>query len=98
MERRILQPEQIIVPGEYELGNEQILKIYHGIFEKGHGEDLPPVIVCSSGYVPEQERQFRYCSSVRQYVSWLSGNRASLHSQKFGQVSRDISNKEDLDS
>ena len=45
MERRILQPEQIIVPGEYELGNESILKIYFRIFDRGHGADLPPVIV-----------------------------------------------------
>lgn len=45
VKRRMLQPEQIIVPNEYELGNEAILKIYFRIFEKGHGSDLPPVIV-----------------------------------------------------
>lgn len=45
MERRILRPEHIIVPGEYELGNESILKIYFRVFNRGHGEDLPPVIV-----------------------------------------------------
>src|SRR3989338_8017783 len=50
MERRILQPEQIIVPGEYELGNESILKIYFRVFDRGHGGDLPPIIVTSSQF------------------------------------------------
>lgn len=50
MERKILQPEQIIVPGEYELGNESILKIYFRVFDRGHGEDLPPAIVTSSRF------------------------------------------------
>jgi len=45
MKELILKPEQIIVPGEYELGNESILKIYFRIFERGHGKDLPPVLV-----------------------------------------------------
>lgn len=49
MERRLLQPEQIIVPGEYELGNESILKIYFRVFDRGHGGDLPPVIVTTAG-------------------------------------------------
>ena len=45
MERKILQPEQILVPFEYELGNEDILKIYFRIFNKGSGDYMPPVIV-----------------------------------------------------
>ncbi len=45
MERKILLPEQIIVPGEYEVSNELILKIYFRVFDRGHGRDLPPVIV-----------------------------------------------------
>ncbi|MCX6708992.1 MAG: hypothetical protein NTW67_05095 [Candidatus Woesearchaeota archaeon] len=45
MRKTDLQPEQILIPGEYELGNESILKIYFRIFGKGHGKDLPPVIV-----------------------------------------------------
>lgn len=49
MERRLLQPEQIIVPGEYELGNESILKIYFRVFDRGHGGDFPPAIVTTSG-------------------------------------------------
>ncbi|MBI2145897.1 hypothetical protein HYU22_00980 [Candidatus Woesearchaeota archaeon] len=44
MERRILEPEQIIA-SEYDVGNESILKIYFRIFDKGHGSDLPPPIV-----------------------------------------------------
>ena len=59
MERRILQPEQIIVPGEYELGNESILKIYFRIFDRGHGKDLPPVVVVNSGLITKQARQER---------------------------------------
>ncbi len=39
-----LQPEQIMVPREYELANEQILKIYFRIFKSGYGKALPPVI------------------------------------------------------
>lgn len=45
MKKRILQPEQLIVPYEYEVGNEDILEIYYRIFKKGHGNDLPPVLV-----------------------------------------------------
>ena len=45
MENRILQPEQIIVPGEYEVGDEQILNIYFRVFDRGNSKDLPPVIV-----------------------------------------------------
>lgn len=36
------------MPGEYSLGNESILKIYHRIFESGYGNCLPPVIVAKS--------------------------------------------------
>ena len=49
MKKRILQPEQIIVPGEYEIGNESILKIYFRVFDKGHGKNLPPAIVTTVG-------------------------------------------------
>ena len=45
MERKILKPRQILVPGEYELGNESILNIYFRICNRGYSEDLPPVIV-----------------------------------------------------
>ena len=45
MKKITLQPEQIIVPYEYELGNESILNIYFRVFDRGHGEDIPPVLV-----------------------------------------------------
>ncbi len=45
MKRRILQPEQIIVPYEYKLGSENTLKIYFRTCDKGHSRDLPPVLV-----------------------------------------------------
>ncbi len=45
MKKQILQPEQIIVPYEYKLGNESILKIYFNSFNKGNYNDLPPVLV-----------------------------------------------------
>ena len=44
MKRIILQPEHIIVP-EHEVGNEGILQIYFRVFDRGHGEDLPPAII-----------------------------------------------------
>ena len=77
MERRILQPEQIIVPGEYELGNESILKIYFRVFDRGHGEDLPPAIVINKttaglplpgGYHPEHESHKRYRVALENYL------------------------------
>lgn len=45
MIRKKLNSEEIIVPGEFELGNESILKMYYRVFEKGHGNCLPPVLV-----------------------------------------------------
>ncbi len=60
MERRILQPEQIIVPGEYELGNESILKIYFRVFDRGHGEDLPPTLVTHKSKINPSYLRGRY--------------------------------------
>ena len=45
MKEKILEPEQIIIPGEYDVANETILKIYFRVFDKMHGKDLPPVFV-----------------------------------------------------
>ena len=58
-----LKPEQIIVPGEYELGSESILKIYFRIFDKGHGIDLPPVIVV--GQSTEGQKNKEYLNRLR---------------------------------
>lgn len=79
MERRILQPEQIIVPGEYELGNESILKIYFRIFDRGHGKDLPPVVVVNSGLITKQARQERLQEQIR-YMNQSEEANEKIHS------------------
>lgn len=48
MQRKLLGPERIIVPGEYRVASEGILKIYFRIFDNGHKKDLPPILVVSS--------------------------------------------------
>ena len=88
MERRILQPEQIIVPGEYELGDESILKIYFRVFDRGHGGDLPPVIVASSHFdqsllppAKEYERSIRLIEEWERKGEYVNpGSRA--HTKK----------------
>ena len=45
MKNARLLPEQIIVPGEFDVHDEAILKIYFRIFERGHGTDMPPLLV-----------------------------------------------------
>jgi len=59
MERKALKPGQIIVPGEYEIGNESILKIYFRIFDSGCGEILPPVTVARADVIDPAERKAR---------------------------------------
>lgn len=59
MERKALKPGQIIVPGEYEIGNESILKIYFRIFDSGCGEILPPVTVARADVIDPAERRAR---------------------------------------
>ena len=74
MERKILQPGQILVPGEYKLGNEGILKIYFRIFDSGHGDDLPLSIVINRNLATEgalesfvdQDRAQRIYSEIEQ--------------------------------
>jgi hypothetical protein len=51
MERKMLQPEQIIISGDYELGNNKILQIYFRIYDRGHREDIPPVIVINKNKI-----------------------------------------------
>ena len=43
-----LQPEQLLVPGEYELGDENILNIYFRIFNQGGEDFLPPVVIAKN--------------------------------------------------
>lgn len=49
MKKLSLKPSKIIVPGEYYLGNDSILKIYHRIFSVNHQRHLPPVVVTRFG-------------------------------------------------
>jgi hypothetical protein len=46
-----LQPNKIIVPGEYGLGNESVLKIYFRVFDRGHSNDFPPTIVTAVDFL-----------------------------------------------
>ena len=54
-----LQPEQIIVPGEYELSNETALRVYFDLCSRGHSKVLSPVIVTSSDITGKAGRQKR---------------------------------------
>jgi len=45
MKRIVLESEQIITPGESEVGNEEILRIYFEIFNRDDGNYLPPIFV-----------------------------------------------------
>ena len=45
MDKRELKPEQIVVPGEYQLGNDAILQTYFGIYNNGGGEYIAPVLI-----------------------------------------------------
>lgn len=61
MKRITLHPNQVIVPGEYYLGDEQVLQIYFRIFNGGGGELLPRVVVVNNtiGSRERQERLWR---------------------------------------
>ncbi|MBI2558278.1 hypothetical protein HYW20_03065 [Candidatus Woesearchaeota archaeon] len=89
MKKLILQPHQLIAPGEYELHNESILKIYFRIFDRGHGKDLPPAIVTGSA------TEKIYDKFLRQYerdVADLKQNRERLNTV-VGRLNRDSEGK-----
>ncbi len=66
MERKLLSPEQIIVPGEYELGNDRILEIYFRLFDKGYAAAVPPVIVARKDLIiSEEQRKERLEEEIR---------------------------------
>jgi len=76
MKRLKLKPEQIIVPGEYKLGNESILKIYFRIFDSGCGDCLPPIVVMNKNvripfYKLESsfENYIRYNNYLREFLN-----------------------------
>ena len=64
MQRLELGPEKLIVPGEYEVGNDEKLSIYFRIFAKRGRRLLPPSLVISArGYTIDEmlsdEYEFR---------------------------------------
>ncbi len=65
-----LQPNQIIVPGEYKLGNESILKIYFRVFDSGQGHILPPVIVARSDLISPKDRKKRLEEVIKHLEGW----------------------------
>ena len=67
-----LQPTQIIVPGERHLWSDDLLKVYFRMFDKGHGEDLPPVIVAKNNLVSSDGRNARLEDVVEKLSSWGS--------------------------
>jgi len=58
MQYLTLQPEQILVPGEYELGNPETLEHYFELFEKGRAESIVPVIVAHNSLGDHQNEYF----------------------------------------
>ncbi len=74
MHKLTLPPEQILVPGEYELHSEDLLKVYFRVFERGHGQDLPPVLVCRSDLLSPAERPKLYIKPVLRSFHWLGSH------------------------
>jgi len=57
MQETTLQPNQLIVPGEYELGNETALRIYFDVCDKGFSRILPPVVIVRSDLISRETRR-----------------------------------------
>ena len=57
MKKIKLNPDQIIVPKEYKLGNTSILQIYFRVFDKKYGEDFPYAIVVRSDFISKEDRK-----------------------------------------
>ena len=73
MKKTVLNPEQIITLRDYPVYNEQILKIYFRIFQKGQGKILPacPVIHKSVAipYVDDKDfKSKRYNTLLEKYL------------------------------
>jgi len=89
MEKRILQPEQVIVPGEYELGNEQILKIYWDICNRGHAECLAPVVVARWDILGP-DREDKLSSILQHYLNWQSDDNIQQSIKRFDRFKKVI--------
>ena len=74
MVRKRLQPDQIVIPGGYELEDESKLNIYFEIFNKGDWKNLPPVIVVLENLEAYKEMLLTHLRRLepKQYVvfSW----------------------------
>ncbi len=53
------------MPGEYELGNEAILKIYFRVFDKGEGEILPPCLVTHKSRIQSNHLRKTYANEKK---------------------------------
>jgi len=65
MRKLTLRPEQILVPGEYELGDLEILEHYFKIFNGGSAESVIPVIVAHQSLGDHQAEYFRVSENNR---------------------------------
>jgi len=89
MEKINLKPEQILVPGQIDLGSNAILQIYYNLFKKGAGEYVAPVLVVKND--PSlirttvekkiQNKLMYKTNSVKELKSWLRD-----HSYRFDEV------------
>jgi len=71
MRNIVLQPEQLLVPGEYELADDTVLKVYFRVFDKGHGADLPPAIVARSDVISSKNRSAELEQRIRRKkIGW----------------------------
>ena len=69
MRKKVLQPGQIVVPAEYELGDESSLKRYFEMYHYGQG-DVPPIIVAKANTIKEKERQQRLRNRLHRIDKW----------------------------
>ncbi len=72
MRNIVLQPEQLLVPGEYELADDTVLKVYFRVFDKGHGADLPPAIVARSDVISSKNRSAELEQRIRRKKNWVA--------------------------
>src|SRR3989344_7355333 len=94
-----LEPNKIVVPGEYEIYDHSKLKIYHRIFKSGYGKCLPKIIVTDSNVISTEERRerlYNVASNLRNWAaSWEYFNKKRVD-KKIESLTRDYSQFEEL--
>src|SRR3989344_2542510 len=70
MKRKLLKPKQILVPGEYSIGSNEMLHKYFEIFNEGHGKDLLPIIVARSDTITPESREAELQKRIRHIGGW----------------------------